>query len=74
MAGRSTPTRSPERTMAPPLLALKDAKLRIGQQELFRGLDLVLERGDRVCLVGRNGSGKSTLLRVLSGLVDVDSG
>jgi ABC transport system ATP-binding/permease protein len=74
MAGRSTPTRSPERTMAPPLLALKDAKLRIGQQELFRGLDLVLERGDRVCLVGRNGSGKSTLLRVLSGLVDLDSG
>ena len=35
MAGRHTPTGTPEPTMAPPLLALKDARLRIGQQELF---------------------------------------
>ena len=74
MAGRHTPTGTPEPTMAPPLLALKDARLRIGQQELFRGLELSLERGDRVCLVGRNGSGKSTLLRVLAGLTELDSG
>ena len=60
--------------MAPPLLALKNARLRIGQQELFAGLDAVLARGDRVCLVGRNGSGKSTLLRVLAGLTELDSG
>ena len=60
--------------MAPPLLGLRDAHLRIGQQELFAGLDAVLARGDRVCLVGRNGSGKSTLLKVLAGLVELDAG
>jgi ATP-binding cassette subfamily F protein uup len=60
--------------MAPPLLALNDARLRIGQQQLFSGLDAVLAKGDRICLVGRNGSGKSTLLRVLAGIVDLDSG
>ena len=60
--------------MAPPVLALKNARLRIGQQQLFAGLDATLARGDRVCLVGRNGSGKSTLLRVLAGLVDLDGG
>ena len=60
--------------MAPPVLALKNARLRIGQQQLFAGLDAMLARGDRVCLVGRNGSGKSTLLRVLAGLVELDGG
>ena len=60
--------------MAPPVLALKNARLRIGQQELFAGLDAMLAHGDRVCLVGRNGSGKSTLLRVLAGLTELDSG
>jgi ATP-binding cassette subfamily F protein uup len=60
--------------MAPPLLALRAAALRIGRQQLFDGIDATVARGDRICLVGRNGSGKSTLLRVLAGLVDVDSG
>jgi len=60
--------------MAPPVLALKNARLRIGQQQLFAELDAMLARGDRVCLVGRNGSGKSTLLRVLAGLVELDGG
>ena len=60
--------------MAPPVLALKNARLRIGQQQLFAGLDAALGRGDRVCLVGRNGTGKSTLLRVLAGLVELDEG
>ena len=60
--------------MAPPLIALRDARLRIGQQQLFDGIDALLGRGDRVCLVGRNGSGKSTLLKVLGGLVELDGG
>jgi ATP-binding cassette subfamily F protein uup len=60
--------------MPPPLLALHDARLRIGQQQLFDGFGAVLARGDRVCLVGRNGSGKSTLLKVLAGEVELDGG
>ena len=60
--------------MAAPLLALRNAAAHVGSQQLFAGLDVAIERGERVALVGRNGSGKSTLLRVLAGLHDLDAG
>lgn len=41
---------------------------------MFTGLDLVIQPGDRVALVGRNGSGKSTLMKVMAGQVEPDSG
>lgn len=58
----------------PPLLALKDASVRIASQVLFQGLELGVGKGDRICLVGRNGSGKSTLLKAMAGLVPLDEG
>jgi ATPase subunit of ABC transporter with duplicated ATPase domains len=45
-----------------------------GDRPLFRELTLLLDRGDRVALVGRNGAGKSTLLQVLAGERDADRG
>ncbi len=60
--------------MPPPLIALRGASARVGSQVLFSGLDVAIERGQRVALVGRNGSGKSTLLRALAGLQDLDAG
>src|SRR4051794_1039697 len=60
--------------MAPPLLTLAGATVRIGPQTLFAGLEVGVARGDRTCLVGRNGSGKSTLLKALAGLIDLDEG
>ena len=41
---------------------------------MFEGLDLVVQPGDRVALVGRNGSGKSTLMKIMAGLVEPDAG
>ena len=57
-----------------PLLALKDVRLMDGQNPLFDGVDIALDRGVRACLVGKNGAGKSTLMRLMSGLIDADSG
>lgn len=45
-----------------------------GAQTLFTGVNLSVDRGDRVGLIGPNGSGKSTLLRILCGLESADSG
>lgn len=60
--------------MAPPLLTLRGAHLRIGSQTLFADLDVAIERDDRICLVGRNGAGKSTLLKAIAGSIDLDRG
>ena len=57
-----------------PLLQLKDISLTFGGNPIFDGMDLIVQPGDRVALVGRNGSGKSTLMKVMSGLVDADQG
>ncbi|WP_417627431.1 ABC-F family ATP-binding cassette domain-containing protein [Pararhodobacter aggregans] len=61
--------------MAPaPLLQLSGISLTYGGNPLFDGLDLVIQPGDRLALVGRNGSGKSTLMKIMAGLVDADQG
>jgi ATP-binding cassette subfamily F protein uup len=48
--------------------------LAYGQQVLFDSIQLLLNKGDRLCLVGRNGVGKSTLLKVIEGFVEPDGG
>jgi ATP-binding cassette subfamily F protein uup len=56
-----------------PLITLRNVQLSYGVP-LLDGVDLTVERGERVCVLGRNGEGKSTLLRVIAGEVVPDDG
>jgi len=55
-------------------VSLQDVRLAFGGPELLDGVTLHIERGERVCLVGRNGAGKSTLMRIIAGEISPDSG
>ena len=57
-----------------PLLQLSGTSLTHGGDPVLDGVDLVVQAGDRVALVGRNGSGKSTLMKIMAGLVEADAG
>lgn len=58
----------------PPILQLKDIALTFGGTPLLEGVEVNVEPGARICLVGRNGSGKSTLLKIAAGLIEPDRG
>ena len=45
-----------------------------GSLEVFSGLDLSIDRGSKVVVLGENGAGKTTLLRLLNGIEELDSG
>jgi ATPase subunit of ABC transporter with duplicated ATPase domains len=56
-----------------PLIA-KGLTKSYGSLEVFSGLDLAIDRGSRVAVLGLNGAGKTTLLRLLAGVETPDSG
>jgi len=45
-----------------------------GAKEVFRGVNFIIERGDRISLVGVNGAGKSTLIKLLAGIEPLTAG
>ena len=52
----------------------KDLGKRYGSKQVFGGVNFVIERGDRIALVGVNGAGKSTLIKLLAGSEQATSG
>ena len=55
-------------------ITLRDVHLAFGGPALLDGAHFNLERGERVCLIGRNGEGKSTLLKLIEGSLLPDTG
>lgn len=56
------------------LIKIEKAELSYGLQVILDKVEFTIERGQRLCLIGRNGTGKSTLLKVIEGEVDLDKG
>ncbi|MTT53842.1 ATP-binding cassette domain-containing protein [Alcanivorax sp. VBW004] len=57
-----------------PLITLRDIQLSYGQQPLLDHVNLSIDVGERLCLIGRNGAGKSTLMKVIAEEIQADDG
>jgi len=73
--------RKPFRFQIPPpprggqrAVSLEGIHMAYGANQVYAGLDLTVERGERTVLVGPNGAGKSTLLKILAGVVEFQKG
>ncbi|MEQ8303451.1 MAG: ABC-F family ATP-binding cassette domain-containing protein [Cyclobacteriaceae bacterium] len=54
------------------VVTLKDVSKRYGSLEILNRTDAIIERGDKIALIGANGKGKSTLLRIIAGTEPVE--
>ena len=57
-----------------PMIAVRSLAKKIGEQEILRGVDLEVARGETLAIIGRSGGGKSVLLKHLVGLMEPDAG
>jgi polar amino acid transport system ATP-binding protein len=57
-----------------PLVETRNLQKQFGANQVLKGIDFSVERGQVVSIIGRSGSGKSTLLRTLNGLESIDEG
>lgn len=56
------------------LIEITDVRKRFGSNEVLKGIDLSVESGEVIAVIGKSGSGKSTLLRCVNGLEMIDGG
>src|SRR5258705_9328850 len=56
------------------LLGMQDVSIAFGGPPVLDGARFAIERGERVCLLGRNGAGKSTIMKLLDGTLTPDGG
>jgi polar amino acid transport system ATP-binding protein len=58
----------------PPMVEATQVRKSFGRLEVLKGIDLTVDRGEVLCLIGPSGSGKSTFLRCINHLDKIDSG
>ena len=58
----------------PPIVEISALRKSFGENEVLTGVDLKVQRGEVVAIIGKSGSGKSTLLRCINGLEAFQSG
>ena len=57
-----------------PLLIASDIGIKRGERWIIRHVDLTVNRGELVCVIGANGAGKSTCVKAVLGLIDITEG
>lgn len=60
--------------MAAPFIEIKDIRKSFGEQQVLRGVNLSIEKGESVVIIGQSGCGKSVLLKLLIGLIAPNQG
>jgi phospholipid/cholesterol/gamma-HCH transport system ATP-binding protein len=68
------PQHASERSAPAPMIAVRGLTKSIGPQEILRGVDLDVGKGETFVIIGRSGGGKSVLLKHLVGLMHPDAG
>ena len=61
-------------TASHPIVQVQGLRKRFGSNEVLKGIDLVVQPGEVVAIIGKSGSGKSTLLRCINGLETFEEG
>jgi polar amino acid transport system ATP-binding protein len=64
----------PEAAPARPMVQARQVRKNFGRLEVLRGIDLTVNRGEVLCLIGPSGSGKSTFIRCINHLEKIDGG
>src|SRR5215210_1307782 len=72
--GETALSSHPETLNTSPMIAVRGLTKSIGRQEILRGIDLTVAKGETLVIIGRSGGGKSVLLKHLIGLMQPDAG